>query len=74
MAEDKTVRAEFLSIDEAAAWIGLSRSTLYRQLDEMPPRVQLSKRRLAFRRADIEAWILARPEHTVMTSTNVRRA
>lgn len=42
---------------QAAALLGISRATLYRQLHEMPPRVQLSTRRFGWRAIDLAKWI-----------------
>jgi prophage regulatory protein len=42
---------------------GLGRSTIYRLMaeDKFPPPVRLSKRAIAWRRADLERWSAARP-------------
>ncbi len=45
---------------------GLSKATIYRLLDrdEFPPRVQLSRRCVGWRVADIEAWLDERAART----------
>ena len=51
-----------LDASRAAALLGISRATLYRQLSQMPPRVRLSTRRFGWRVSDLALWVEARRE------------
>ena len=52
-----------LDARRAAALLGVSRATLYRQLAQMPPRVRLSTRRFGWRVSDLVQWLEANREH-----------
>ena len=50
---------EILSEREVSRWLGISEPTLFRhRRDGTGPKfIQLSARRIAYRRADIESWL-----------------
>ena len=49
---------ETITFKEAAAWLGVSRSTVVRYIDEegFPKPIQFSKRRCVFMKSDCLAW------------------
>jgi predicted DNA-binding transcriptional regulator AlpA len=51
-----------LNVQEAARFLGLSVSTLnkMRMTDSGPPYIQLTRRRVAYRLCDLEAWVAQR--------------
>lgn len=53
---------QFLTVKEVIRRTGLSRSTIYDQMSkgEFPLSYQLTKRRVAWKEADIESWIASR--------------
>jgi prophage regulatory protein len=53
----------FLRIGTVVRLTGLGRSTIYRLMadEEFPPPVRLTKRVVAWRRADLERWSEGRP-------------
>lgn len=55
--------ALFVRMAVVVRMTGLGRSTIYRLMAEakFPPPVRLSKRAIAWRRADLERWSEARP-------------
>jgi prophage regulatory protein len=58
--------ALFLRIGTVVRLTGLGRSTIYRLMadEEFPPPVRLTKRVVAWRRADLERWSEGRPTAT----------
>lgn len=58
--------AIFLRIGVVMRLTGLGRSTIYRLMadDEFPSPVRLTKRVVAWRRADLERWSEGRPKAT----------
>jgi len=58
--------SQILSPIEAAAYAGVSRATVYRLCDagSFAAKIKLSKRRVGFRRADLDAWVRACGEAT----------
>ena len=55
----ETDRLRLLKIGEVARLTSMHRSTIYRLVGagDFPAQIQLSKQRVAWRAADIEAWI-----------------
>ena len=53
---------EILSEREVSQWIGLSEPTLcrHRRNGTGPTFIRLSERRFAYRKADVEAWLVRR--------------
>ena len=51
-----------LNEEELAAWLDISRPTLQRQRSDGggPPFVQLSARRIGYRKSVVEQWLVAR--------------
>jgi prophage regulatory protein len=58
--------APYLRIAVVMDLTGLGRSTIYRLMadDQFPPPVRLTKRLVAWRRADVEHWFDSRPVAT----------
>lgn len=56
-------RLPYLRIGLVMSLTGLGRSTIYRLMadDQFPPPVRLTKRIVAWRRADVEQWFETRP-------------
>jgi len=54
--------AELVTPREAAGLLRVSRSLLYRLVEEsdFPKRIQLSRRRVVFRKDDLDAWVSKR--------------
>lgn len=53
----------YLRRTEVEALIGLSRSTIYRMMDEgeFPRPIRLTRKAVAWKDADIAAWLASRP-------------
>jgi predicted DNA-binding transcriptional regulator AlpA len=49
-----------MSAQASAAYLNMSLKTLQRLGADGPPRVQLTERRIAYRRCDLDAWIASR--------------
>ncbi len=64
----------FLRIGDVMRLTGLGRSTIYRLMaaGEFPQPVRLTRRLVAWRRADVERWCDGRPEVTHETRGNAR--
>lgn len=62
-----TANHEILSEREVSNWLGVSEPTLFRhRRDGTGPKfIQLSERRIAYRRNAIEEWLRARERHTL---------
>lgn len=66
-------RPAALSLDGVAAYLSLSPSTvqkLAQQDGEFPKPVELSKRRVAWRIAELDAWLASRPRSTLLPPKN----
>lgn len=65
-----------LSEEELARWLDTSRPTLQRQRSDGsgPPFVQLSERRIGYRKSAVENWLLARTINRVGALASVARA
>jgi predicted DNA-binding transcriptional regulator AlpA len=57
------VESRFISIDEAAAVMGVSRASIFnfRGRRDFPPCIKLGLRRVGVERAAFEAWLATRP-------------
>jgi predicted DNA-binding transcriptional regulator AlpA len=65
-----------LSEEDLAKWLDTSRPTLQRQRSDGsgPPFVQLSERRIGYRKSAIERWLVARTINRVGTLASVEQA
>jgi prophage regulatory protein len=65
-AADPTPTPMFLRIGVVMRITGLGRSTIYRMMaeDEFPQPVRLTRRLVAWRRADLDQWSDGRPRAT----------
>ncbi len=63
MAE-KNITPELYRLRDLCIVLGVGRSTVYQLLEtdpSFPPRVQIARRAVRWRRAEIEEWVLSRP-------------
>jgi excisionase family DNA binding protein len=53
---------QLMSIEDLAAYLGLSKRTIYKYLAEndCPPYIKLSSKNICFDRADVDAWLEAK--------------
>jgi predicted DNA-binding transcriptional regulator AlpA len=65
-----------LSEDDLANWLDTSRPTLQRQRSDGsgPPFVQLSERRIGYRKSAVESWLIARTINRVGALASATRA
>ncbi len=65
-----------LSEEELAKWLATSRPTLQRQRSDGsgPPFVQLSERRIGYRKSAVEDWLMARTINRVGALVSVKRS
>ena len=66
-----TSNQEILSEREVSNWLGVSEPTLFRhRRDGTGPKfIQLSERRIAYRRSAIEEWLKARERQTLSSAS-----
>jgi excisionase family DNA binding protein len=54
------VNSPYLDIDQAAAYLGVSKRTIYNRRREIPR--QPGVRKLLFKKEDLDAWVAKRPK------------
>jgi predicted DNA-binding transcriptional regulator AlpA len=64
-----------LSFKKMLAYVGISQATYWRlqARGEAPPRVQLSPRRIAFFKTDLDEWLLARRVGQLINAPTARQ-
>lgn len=50
---------QLMSIEDLAVYLGVSKRTIYKYIasGDCPPYVKISKKKISFDRADVDAWL-----------------